>query len=217
MTTLRETMDDLTNQGGPLDLGPDRTRLFIRMIRELARGRPVTSPRVSDLTADLGLAPGEAREFLEQWTERDDGGNVVGLGITLNETPHRYITNGTSAFAWCALDTLVLPRVLNSTARVESRSPATGEIVRLEVAPEGIKSVTPPGAVISGPLVEPHEMDTSSVEAIWGTFCHRSFFFPSSDEAERWVGDNDKIAVASLDEGSESALDLAGRILAYGS
>jgi alkylmercury lyase len=217
MTTLKQTMDDLTNQGGPLDLGPDRTRLFIRVIRELARGRPVTSHRVSELIADLGLAPGEARDFLEQWTEQDDDGNVVGLTITLNETPHRYITDGASAFAWCALDTLVLPRVLNSTARVESRSPATDETVTLEVTPEGVKSGTPPGAVISAPVVELHEMDTSSVEAIWGTFCHRSFFFPSRDEAELWVGDKDKIAVASLDEGSESALDLAERILAYGS
>jgi hypothetical protein len=85
------------------------------------------------------------------------------------------------------------------------------------VTPDGVTRISPPGAAISVPVVEPYEVDISSVEAIWGTFCHRSFFFPSRDEAERWVGDNDKIAVASLDEGSESALDLAGRILAYGS
>ena len=217
MTTIRQTMDDLTKEGGELDFGPDRSRLFVRMIREVARGRPVSENEVAGLITDLALPPEEAREFLERWTERDAAGEIVGLSITLNETPHRYTTNGTPLFAWCAMDTLVFPQLLNRAGHVESRSPASGETTTMEVTPEGVTGVSPPGAVISLPEVEANEVDTSSVEAIWGTFCHRSYFFPSPEEGERWARDRKKIGIASLDEGVQYARELAARILTYGS
>lgn len=216
MTLLRQTMNDLTKESGPLDLGPDRSRLFVRVIRALARGRPVSHDNVADLIADLGLTQDDARSFLEQWTERDGDGNVVGLGITLNETPHQYKTDGIEVFAWCALDTLVFPRILDRTGHIESRSPVSGKTTTVEVTPEGVTSASPSDAVISVPLVEPHEVDTRSVQAIWGTFCHRSFFFPSRDEGERWAQDRAKIGIGSLDEGFDVAHDFAARVLAYG-
>jgi alkylmercury lyase len=210
-------MNDLTKDGGPLDFGPDRSRLFVRLIREVARGRPVSDEQVAGLIADLGLRPEEARRFLEHWTERDPAGNVVGLSVTLNETPHRYISNGTPVFAWCALDTLTFPRILDRPGQVESRSPASAETTALELTPDGVTSANPSDAVISIPVVEPHEVDTSSVEAIWGTFCHRSFFFLSREDGERWARDKDKIVIASLDEGFDIARDFATRLLTYGS
>jgi alkylmercury lyase len=217
MTTVRQTMNDLTEEGGPLDFGPNRSRLFVRVIRKLALGRPVSGNEVADLIADLGIGMEEAGEFLARWTERDAHGNLVGLGITLNETPHRYVTNGTSVFAWCALDTLIFPQVLNRPGRVQSRSPASGGTTALELTPDGVTSASPPDAVISLPVVERHAVDTSSVPAIWSTFCHRSYFFPSRDEGERWAREKEKIAIASLDEGVEIARDVVARILAYGS
>ena len=215
MTTVKESMDDLTKEGGPLDFGPDRSRLFVRVIRTLARGRPLSDGEVEGLIADVGLSQDDAHTFLEQWTERDADGNVVGLSITLKETPHRYTTNGKPVFAWCALDTLTFPRILDGTGHVESRSPVTGETTTLDVTPEGIASANPASTVISVPVVEPHEVDTSSVQAIWGTFCHRSFFFPSRDEGERWARDKEKIVIASLDEAFDIARDFVARLRAY--
>lgn len=217
MTTIKTAMNDLTKEDGPLDLGPGRSRLFVRVIRALARGRPVSDAEIAGLIADLELTREDARAFLEQWTERDADGNVVGLGLTLNETPHRYTTNGTQLFAWCALDTLEFPRILDRAGHVESRSPLSGETITVEVTPDGVASARPADAVISVPVVEPHEVDTSSVQAIWGTFCHRSYFFPSRDEGERWAQDKEKIGIGSLDEGLDIADDFAARVLAYGS
>jgi alkylmercury lyase len=215
MTTLKTAMYDLTKEGGPLDLGPDQSRFFVRMIREIASGRPVSDKEVARIIDELGLSPDEARDFLERWTERDAKGNVVGLGISLNETPHRYTTSGTQLFAWCALDTLVFPMVLNRTGHVESISPASGQTSTLEVTTEGIENVRPPGTVISLPLVEANEVDTGSVQAIWTTFCHRSYFFPSREEADRWGRDKKKIDIASLDDGVEFARQVAARMLAH--
>jgi alkylmercury lyase len=215
MTLIRQSMGDLFAEGGPLDLGPDRSRFFVRLIREVARGQPVPQDQVAGLIADLELAPGEAREFLEQWTERDRNGDVVGLVITLNETPHRYTMDGRQLFAWCAMDTLVLPTLFDRAGHVESVSPTSGETSTLDVTPEGLKTVSPRETVLSFPVVEPDEIDTSSVPAIWGTFCHRTYFFASRNEAERWVRDKDKIGIASLDEGFDYARGLGERLRAY--
>lgn len=41
--------------------------------------------------------------------ELDEQGRVVGMGITLNPTPHHFEVDGTNLFTWCALDTLIFP------------------------------------------------------------------------------------------------------------
>ena len=52
-------------------------------------------------------------------------------------------------WTWCAWDSLFIPEILGRSARVTSPDPETGEIVRLVVTPDGIKSVVPDGAVVS--------------------------------------------------------------------
>jgi hypothetical protein len=54
-----------------------------------------------------------------------------------------------------------------------------------------------------------------SASSIWGTFCHHSFFFPTSNAAEQWATDRDDIAILSLGEGFEVAQALAGVFLRY--
>ncbi len=42
----RETMRKLIEPGAPLDYGPNLSRLLVRVMRELAQGRPVPKERV---------------------------------------------------------------------------------------------------------------------------------------------------------------------------
>jgi alkylmercury lyase len=207
-TDAYHAMDDLLGAGGLPGFEGDRPQLLVRVLEHLAQAHPVTANDVSAMVADLELGPEEAREWLEPRTEHDAQHDIVGFGLTLNQTPHRFTTRAPGVFAWCALDTLIFAILLDQTAQVESTSPESGAVTRLVVRPDGIADVTPAEAVITLPVVD-DSADTSTVEAIWATFCHRSYFFPSRAEAERWANGNDGIEVASLDDGLTLARRLA--------
>ena len=212
-----EATRKLTRPGGPFDYGPDLSRLPVRVMRELAQGRPLPKERVDQIIGDLGIAREGANRFLREVAERDADGNVVGImGLSLNDTPHRFYVNGTRMSTWCAEDTLFLPAVLDQTATVESKSPVTRERVRLTVSPQGVEEVDPPGAVLSWVIVDPDDANMSSVEAIWGTFCHHVFFFASREEAERWAAGRDDIEILSVEEAYELVRLFSSRFLAYG-
>ncbi len=216
-TRATEATRKLTNPGGLLDYGPDLSRLLVRLMRELAQGHPVPKERVDRIVADVGSDPEEADKLLREVTERDADNNVVGImGLSLNDTPHRFYVDGTRMSAWCAEDMLFLPAVLDQTATVESKSPVTREKVKLTVSPQGVEEVDPAAAVVSIVIVDPNDANMSSVEAIWGTFCHHTFFFDSREEAERWAAGRDDIEILSVDEAYELGRLLSSRFLVYG-
>jgi alkylmercury lyase len=212
-----EAMMGLMEAGGPLDLGPDCSRLFVRVIRVLAQGRPVPSEQVDRIVAEVGIAPQEAQRFLDEWAERDRDGTIVGMGLTLNETPHQISINESNLWAWCAEDTLFFPVVLQQTATIASASPLSGAQTRVRVSPTRVEEVSPTGAVVSLPIVDPTEADMSSVDAIWNTFCHHSFFFPSRAEAQQWAAGQKDIEIVPVAEGFAIGRQMAARWLAHGS
>jgi alkylmercury lyase len=139
------------------------------------------------------------------------------LGLSLNETPHRFTVNGQSLFTWCAVDTLFLPALLDQSASVESESPVSGTKVQLTVTPQRVEAVQPDSAVVSMVVLKPDAADVSSVEAIWGAFCHHIFFFATRQDAERWAAsrdNSDAIEILSLDEAFEVGLGLSSTLLA---
>lgn len=92
--------------------------LWYALLRLLAHGEPVTIPELaaaSNRTNDeVAHAVRELRD-----TEYGQHGRIVGYGITLNPTPHRFTVNGRQLYTWCALDTLIFPVILGQTAHVE--------------------------------------------------------------------------------------------------
>lgn len=216
-TRAAESMMKLAEAGGPLDFSPDRARLFVQVARRLAQGQPIAGEQFDRIVAELGVSPEEAQRFLDEWTERDRDGTIVGMGLTLNETPHQIVVNGSRLWAWCAEDTLFYPGVLDQAVTVESTSPVSGELTRLRVSPTHVEEVSPTGAVVSLPVVDPDEADLSSVDAIWNTFCHHSFFFPSRTEAEHWAAGRKNIEIVPVAEGFAIGQQLAVRMLGSGS
>jgi alkylmercury lyase len=202
--------------GGLLDYGPELSRLLVRLQRELAQGRPVPKVRVDKIVADMNIDREGAYRLLGEVAERDADNNVVGImGLSLNDTPHRFYVNGARMSTWCAGDALFLPPVLDRTASVESVSPVNREKVRLTVSPQGVEEVDPAGAVLSIVIVDPDDADMGSVEAIWGIFCHHIFFFASREEAERWAAGRDDIELLSVDEAYQLGRQLSSRFLTY--
>lgn len=179
-------------------------------------GGPVARPEVDAIAADLGWAPEAAHAFLRPLTERDAADAVIGVlpGLSLGDHPHRFSANGRRMSAWSAEDTLFLPALLGQTASIESTSPLSREPVRLTVSPDGVRSVSPPEAVVSIPIVDPGDTTLGSVEAIWTTFCRQIHFFATREEAVRWAAGRGEIAILTLDEGYQLGRRLTSRFLA---
>lgn len=128
------------------------------------------------IDADIERAPSAAD------IEYDDRRQIIGWGLTLAPTPHRFTVAGRRLYCWCAADTLLFPPIIGRTAGVQSQCPATGQTIRLIVHPDaGITEVDPPGAVITVP--GPDEVDAGRVRA---TTCNPGRFFASADAASDW-------------------------------
>lgn len=210
-TRLRDVVDtDL------FDYGPERSRLLVRLWRKLAGGEPLAAPDIRAASDAAGIGPADADAFLHSVSERDGDGRIVGLlGLSLNDHPHRFIVGGRTFTTWCAIDTLFLPAMLGTEATVESRSPFSGRDVRVTVGPGGVHEVDPPGSVVSVPIVDPDEVDTSSTEGIWSAFCHRIYFFPDDEEAGQWVEGRGRMEIVPVSAAHTYAMETWSKVLPH--
>jgi alkylmercury lyase len=154
--------------------------LHAPLLRLLARGEPVD---VADLAPATGQSRDRVRQALADWTdtEYDSDGRIVGYGITLNPTPHRFTVDGVVLYTWCALDTLAFPALLGRPAEVSSPCAATGEPVRLHVDPvAGVSGLSPATAVVS--MVVPEALDW-----VRAAFCNQVHFFATGRAAAPWL------------------------------
>ncbi|MBK0868737.1 hypothetical protein INP57_18150 [Saccharopolyspora sp. HNM0986] len=211
-----QTVAELSQPGGALDLGQGPARLLIRMLRLLAQeDHPIRRDRVLDSIADLGIEHAHAAALLDSWTERDDEGRIVGLGLTHNPTAHQVIIGGARKWTWCAMDTLIFTIVLNAPITVSSTAPESGTVVRLQVSPSGITVADPVEAAVTQRVPARGQSDFSTKTAIWGSFCHHSFFFLNRIEAEHWAAGRDDIATLSIEDGFDAARDMAAALTRY--
>ena len=190
-------MSDLSTQlpqrlNRPEETGLD-PGLLIPLLRLLVEGDPVT---VEQLAAAAGRTLEEVRRGLDAVpdTEYDDQGRIVGQGLSLVPTPHRFTVAGEELYTWCALDTLIFPALLDRPARVESVSPASGEPIRVTVDPAaGVTSVEPATAMVS--LVNPEE-----ITSIRSSFCNQVHYFTSPEDAAEWLVAHPDAEVAPVAE-----------------
>lgn len=162
------------------------------LLRLLALGEPVSAEA---LAAAAGRPVEHVRRVLptRPSIELDDEGRVVGSGISLRPTPHRFVVNHRQLYTWCALDTLIFPKILGEAAQVHSPCHVTGQPVILTVRPDHIEDLEPATAVVS--VITPD--DVSDVRA---AFCSQVHFFANAEAAQPWREQHPDITVLPVAE-----------------
>jgi alkylmercury lyase len=102
---------------------------------------------------------------------------------TLSPTPHRVETGGHRLYAWCAADAMGMPPAIGRTVRVSSARPATGQTITVTATPGDVRTVQPPGAVVSAII-------TGDPGDIRGSPCNLGHFFASRDAAAGWAAEH---------------------------
>src|SRR5215212_5514526 len=182
-------------------------RAFLKIVPPtlelLARGKPVSPEEIAAASAK---SPEEVRAALDRSpsAEWDEQGRVVGLGLTLQLTPHRLELEDRTLFAWCALDALLFPILLERPASIESPCRGTGELVHIEVTSAGIERVEPTAAVVSIVVAR----DLANFRRV---SCNNAHFFSSPEAASRWLEKHPEATVLP----AEDAFRL-GRLIAEG-
>ncbi len=206
LLTIRTTNFDaaVAMMDSVLALGEDAKRLAVELYHRLARNEPVP---LGSLGAALGVPIETITALLEDeqlkgWVFYDDEGRVIGFrGLAVREMSHRFEVDGQDLYTWCALDSLFIPEMLGTSARVESRDPHTGTVIKLTVSPDGVEFVEPAAAVMSILIVDPEVLKTEPTK-IMASFCHHIFFLESPETGAEWVAQHGEgTFLVTIDEG----------------
>ena len=174
-----------------------------QLLRLLGQGQPVSAAQMG---AALGISDIAVTETFQRMPdiERDEIGQVVGWGLSLQPTPHQFRINGHTLYTWCALDALTYPILLEQTAQVESICPITQTSIQLRVGPEGVSALDPATAMVS--LSIP---DTGPDACNRASFCNQGHFFASPEAAATWQADHTQARALTVE-----AVYQLGRIIA---
>ena len=150
------------------------------IVRLLARGAPVA-------LEDLAGASGQSLERVSQVLHRQPGtdwtddGRLAGFGLTLHPTNFGFEVDGRRLFTWCATDTLLFTLVLGQPAVATSTCPATGAPIRVQLGPDGVRSVSPVDAVVTQRRLPGLKIDVRA------DACDHGSFFASIEAAGEWA------------------------------
>ncbi len=190
----------------------DRTdqQIATAVHRLMAKGEPVEPAAVSKAVGDVSVD--RVNERLNSWPGvfRDGNGRVVGFwghAIAKLDPEYRLVADGTTTYAWCALDTLFIPAIIGKAVRVEASDPISGEEVTLVVERDGAREVKPAGALVS--MVIP---DGPFGYDVIESFCHRVLFFASEETGTQWVAEHDGTALLSVEKAFELGRLLTERV-----
>ena len=159
-----------------------------------------------------GVSVDQVNERLNWWPGifRDDRGRVVsfwGQGIDKLDPEYRLIADGSTTYAWCALDTLFIPGILGKEVRVEASDPISGEAVSVVVDGDGVREVTPAGALVSM-LIPDEPFGYDVIES----FCHRVLFFASDQTGASWITRHKEATLLSVEQAFELGRVLTERV-----
>jgi len=176
------------------------------LLRLIARGRPVD---LAELATESGQPTTDLERMLkaQPGTEWDDEGRLVGFGLSLRPTAHRYLLGGQTLYTWCATDTLLFTVILGTDAVAESTCPVTGLPIRLDIAPDAVTSVSPAAAVVS----QRHRGDLAA--NLRADVCDHGHFFASAAAASAWLAahpDGEILSVTDAFGSSRTACEKLG-------
>ncbi|MCH8982982.1 MAG: hypothetical protein IH943_02635 [Acidobacteria bacterium] len=206
MTTTRPATEETTEAWSERVVGQKETfnLALIHLLEELAKGEPISRERASEV---VGLPLEKIdKMFMAIDTaggQLDDQGNFIGMVLTLKPTRHSFRVNGNDMYAWCSLDTILLPGILEAEGEIESTDPVTGATVRLTVTADQVVNVEPAGAVTSifVPGKTPSEAKNSQpVVGADSKVCRSMLFYESRESAEKALENYPNIAIFTIEE-----------------
>ena len=168
--------------------------LCLSILQQVTRGKPIEK---GSLAASLQVSQEELGQRLLRLpdTEFDPQGNILGWGVTLVPTRHRFQIYGQSLYTWCAFDTVLFPPSLLAEAQVQSICPVTGHPINFVATPScTVKDLIPASSVMS--LIIPAERS----ECVRATFCEQSLLFWSEQAASVWLSDHPQAILLSIEE-----------------
>ncbi len=206
MTTARPTTEEATEA---LMEGTARRKdvfslAVIQLVDELAKGAPVSKERASELHGVPGVKIDKMFTAIEAGGgQLDDQGNFIGMVLTLKPTRHSFRVNGNDMYAWCSLDTILLPGVLEAEGEIESNDPVTGATIRLTITADQVVKVEPAGAVTSIFVPGKTPTETKDGELVIGAeseVCRSMLFYESRESAEQALENYPNIAIFTIEE-----------------
>jgi len=157
----------------------------------LLKEKPLTADSLSQI---INKSPEETKAIISTFGEVDQHEKIVGfMGITLVETSHKLSVDDHVVYTWCAADTLLFPRFLGFSAKVESRDPVNGELVKLSVNEDYLEWTDPVPLYISW-------MEKADSCDIRNSFCKHSYFFSSQDTANKWLEENPAGKISKVED-----------------
>ena len=138
----------------------------------------------------------------------DDQGNFIEMALTLKPTRHSFRVNGNDMYAWCSLDTILLPGIPEAEGEIESKDPVTGKTIRLTVTADQVVELEPADAVTSIFVPGKTPTETKDSQPVIGAdseVCRSMLFYESRETAEQALENYPNIAVFTIEE----AFDLA--------
>lgn len=184
---LRASFPSLDREGQSLSL---------QIYQLLAQGQPVARTQLAE---SLQMSLAKVNEMLSRWwgMEFDERDQIIGYwGLTISPTQHRLEVDGKTLYTWCAWDTLFIPEILRTRARIESTSALSKASIRLVLSMEGVQEVEPVGAVMS--FVTP---ETAKVKQnVVAHFCHFVYFFESMAAGIAWTSKQPGTFLLSIDD-----------------
>jgi len=184
-------------------------RVATAIYRLMSLGEPVGLAAIADVA---GITVDQVNSKLDSWPGvfRDKQGRVVGFwghAIAKLDPEYRLVIDGSTTYAWCALDTLFVPGMIGKPVRVEATDPISGQHVSLVVDREGAREVNPAGALVS--MVVP---DGPFGYDVIESFCHRVFFFASEETGTKWIAEQPDAKLLSVEQAFELSRALTDRI-----
>ena len=138
------------DEGAAQDAMDQRILSFAAIVRAIAESGVASR---AAFAATTGLPLEQVSDLFERLStsgiQFDDDGNAIGAALTTRPTPHRFRVRNRDLYAWCALDTLFLPGLLDEAAEVRSTCPVSGDEIRLTITPERVASYEPGSTVLS--------------------------------------------------------------------
>jgi Alkylmercury lyase len=189
--------------------------LYFWILRRFAtEGRPASS-EVRAAAEQLGLV---AEDALATLSREDlvhggaDGAIAVAYPFSGRPTAHRVrFPAGHEVDAMCAIDALGIAPMFGERIEVESRDPASGELIRAHVAPDGETEWWPESAVVIAGAIRDQD------DACCGC-CPVLNFFASAATAERWLSAHPEVrgTVISMRDAAATGRAVFGDVLTGG-